>query len=103
MIIPLNIESIPDDEQYRIYKFLKNKFDIPESDKVGSIDLQDLYVRGDIEKRTLNQLKLLRINTVQDLANCQRSMFYRKRGIGAKSLSDIESILHRYGLEFAKE
>jgi len=103
MIIPINIQSIPDDQQYLLYKFLKNKFEIPKVAEVLSLELQDLYERREIKRRTFYQLRSLRINTIHDLANYQRSMFYGVRWIGPKSLIDIESILHRYGLQFAKE
>ena len=103
MTIPINIETLPNEQQYRLYKFLKNKFDYAEKKEVMSMELQDLYYRREIGTRTIHQLKRLRINTIQDLANCQRSMFYGIRGIGDKSLVEIESILHKYGLEFTKE
>ena len=102
MMIPTNIESLPGEEQYLLYKFMKYKFDIAKREGIMSLELQDLYYRREIERRTINQLKRLRINTIQDLANCQRSMFYEIRGIGDKSLLDIESIMYKYGLEFTK-
>jgi DNA-directed RNA polymerase alpha subunit len=103
MNISINLDNLSDDELYRIYTHLKLKFDIVERKQVLTMDLQDLRVLKEVDTRVIHLLKSRRINTLQDLAACQRSTLEKINGMGPRGLQQIDRLLHKCGLELAKE
>ena len=103
MNISINLDQLSDEEHYRIYTFLKLKFDAVEREKILLMDLHHVLVRQEIDTRVINLLKSRRIGTMQDLAGCQRSSLERINGMGPRGLRQIDRLLHNYGLQLAEE
>ncbi len=103
MHISIDLDKLSDEEHYRIYTFLKLKFDAVERKKILLMDLNHVLVRQEIDTRTINLLKSRRIGTMQELAGCQLSSLERINGMGPRGLRQILRLLHHYGLELAEE
>lgn len=103
MTISFNIEQIPEADQFRLYQFLKNKFDVKSKDEMLNTSLSDFHVRGDISTRTNNLLKSMRLQTLLQLSQYPKSLFPKYRGIGNQTMKEIKDLLNKYGVEFAEE
>ena len=103
MTISINIDHLSDDELYRIYTCLKAKFDQMEMNRVLAMDLRDRHVRIEIDTRIIFILESNRIITIKDLTACTRSTLLKIKGIGPRSLRQIERLFDTYGLELAGE
>jgi DNA-directed RNA polymerase alpha subunit len=103
MTISISIDHLSDDELYRIYVCLKGRFDQAEMNSVFDMDLQDRFIRIEMSIRVIHILKAIRINTVKDLCARKRSALLKIKGMGPRSLEEIERLLRSYGLELAGE
>lgn len=101
MNISINIEHVPQEEQFRLYQFLKNKFEAKSREEILNMELTDFENRGDICRRTRNLLGWLGVRTLLDLRRWSKSDFPRRRGFGKFTMKEIENLLNRYGFEFS--
>lgn len=103
MNIAINIEHVPEEEQFRLYQFLKNKFDVKSRDEIMNMSLSDFLRRGDICTRTRNLLRSAGLQTLLQVSQFPKSLFPKYRGIGKGTMKEIEDLLNRYGLDFSEE
>jgi|SRR5579859_1297925 len=100
MNISINIEHVPEEEQFRLYHFLRNKFETKSRDEILNMELTDFENRGDICRRTRNLLAWLGIRSLLDLTGWSKFDFPRGRGFGKATMKEIENLLNKYGFEF---
>jgi DNA-directed RNA polymerase alpha subunit len=103
MTISINLDHLADEELHRIYAFLKLKFDETERQRALFMDLRDIHVQIYMDTRVINLLKSRRINTLKDLAACNRPTLQKINGMGPNGIRQIERLLNKYGLKLAHE
>jgi DNA-directed RNA polymerase alpha subunit len=101
MTITINIDQLSDDELYRIYISLKAKFDQEEMNILLNRELRDDYVRIELNIRIIYHLMASGILTIKDLIACTRADLLKIKGIGSRSMEEIERVVRFYGLELA--
>ncbi|MBN8856682.1 MAG: hypothetical protein BGO55_06280 [Sphingobacteriales bacterium 50-39] len=103
MNISINIESVPEEERFRLYQFLKNRFETKPKEEVLKMDPSEFLRRGDISRRTCNLLKSIKIQSLLELSQFSKYDFPKFRGFGKGTLKEIENLLNKYGLQFYEE
>ena len=68
--------------------------------KPSMVLLCDLYENHTLSARSCNILRRAGFKTIDDLSYITRRRFCRIRGVGGKTLTEIEDIAKAYGIEF---
>ena len=99
---------------YHFMLFSEDKIEIEDPDKAEETSLDDGVLKmrqllntkltdQDLSVRAINCLKAADIETFADLVSHQRGELLKFRNFGKKSMSEIESLVEKHGLEFGMD
>lgn len=94
---------VPEEEQFRLYEFLKTKFETKTKEEILKMGPLDFLRRGEISRRTCYLLMSIKIQSLYDLSQYSKYDFPGRRGFGKGTLREIENLLNKHGLKFFEE